>query len=324
MDASPALGAGVIGLLVVLAVAAAQGEPTTHVVIVTGVSGEPAYAAAFERQARTLMEALERQHSVPRTQITWLAEDPSRDPRIAARSTRDGVARELARLAGVARSGDRVLVVLIGHGSDQGEPRFNLPGPDLTAHEWAQLLDNLATSFVAVVVAASASGGFVDRLTAPTRLVMTATRSGFERNETRFGEWFVRAFAGGAADTDKDGALSLYEAFQFAVAEVRREYDQGNRLLTEHARVSDSALAARFVFGAARLPIAPADSVLAALLARKQDLERRIAELRSRRATMEPTVYERELEDLLVELARTNQAIRQRESRGEGGGGGPP
>ena len=53
-------------------------------------------------------------------------------------------------------------VVLIGHGSGQGDAsRFNLPGPDLTAADFARLLAPLARQQVAFVNASSASVDFV-------------------------------------------------------------------------------------------------------------------------------------------------------------------
>ena len=73
-----------------------------------------------------------------------------------------------------------------------------------------------------------------------------------ERNEVRFGHWFAQAFAGGAADIDKDGALSLFEAYAYTVREVKREYESDNKLQTEHARITDSTLARQFVFGVRR------------------------------------------------------------------------
>jgi hypothetical protein len=205
----------------------------------------------------------------------------------------------------------------VGHGSDGGQPRFNLPGPDLAAEELARLLDPLGARPVAVVVAASASGGFVERLRSDTRLVITATTSGFEQNESRFARVFARALGGAAADTDKDGRLSLLEAFQFTAREVAREYEAENTLLTEHARVSDSVLARRFVItpAAARAAAEPADSAAALLLARRAALEARIEALRLRRDVTPAAEYEREFEALVLELARVNQQLRERQAR---------
>jgi Peptidase C13 family len=279
---------------------------TPYVLIVTGIGGEPKYTQEFSAQARTILDGLAR-FRVPPNRIVWLAEPAA--PPAAGRSTRERVEQELGRIATSAGPSDPVLIVFIGHGSDQSEPRFNLPGPDLAASDLSRLLAGMGDRSVAIVIAASASGGFVDRLAGPNRLVMTATKSGMERNESRFGHWLAQAFAGGAADIDKDGAMSLLEAFSYAVTEVRREYESTNRLLTEHARLSDSTLARRFVLSGVGEQTA-SDPATKALLDRKRDLENKIEQLRGRKAQMDSTAYERELETLLLELARVNQQLK--------------
>jgi hypothetical protein len=276
------------------------------VLIVTGVSGEPRFAKEFAGQARSLITSLGKA-GVASDRITWLAEAEGAE--VAGRATKDRVEQELVRLAGSNDPDGQVLLVFIGHGSDAGEPKLNLPGPDLTAADLARVLAGYGSRQVAVVVAASSSGGFAEKLAGPGRLIITATRTGQERNEVRFGHWFAQAFAGGAADIDKDGALSLLEAYAFTVREVKREYDGDNRLQTEHARITDSTLARQFVFGAAAAASTGAGSP--ELAAKKRDLENRIAALRARKAQMDSTAYEKQLEALLVELAMVNQELRK-------------
>ena len=279
--------------------------PPVRVLIVTGVSGEPRFAQEFSGQARSIITSLGKS-GVGSERITWLAE--AEGAQVAGRATKDRVEQELVRLAG-GDAGDQVLIVFIGHGSDAGEPKLNLPGPDLTAADLARVLSGYGSRPVAVVVAASSSGGFADRLAAPGRLIITATRTGQERNEVRFGKWFAQAFAGGAADIDKDGALSLLEAYAYTVREVKREYESDNRLQTEHARISDSTLARQFVFGASAGM--PTDAGSQELVAKKRDLESRIAALRARKSQMDSTAYGKQLEALLVELATVNQQLRK-------------
>ena len=103
-----------------------------------------------------------------------------------------------------------MLLILIGHGSHAGsDSRFNLPGPDLTASELGIMLEPLKAKQVAIVNTASASGDFMPVLSARNRIVITATKSSFERNETLFPRHFVAAFATAGADTDKDERVSL-------------------------------------------------------------------------------------------------------------------
>ncbi|NIQ59851.1 MAG: hypothetical protein GWN85_42275 [Gemmatimonadetes bacterium] len=61
-------------------------------------------------------------------------------------------------------------------------------------------------------------------------------------------------------------------------------------------------------------PTAPAvatdDPALAALYATRRRLEEAVAALRARKAAMDSTAYQEELEALLLRLARTNREIR--------------
>ena len=277
---------------------------SARVLIVTGVSGEPRFAKEFSEQARSIIASLGKA-GVAADRITWLAE--TEQAPAAGKASKERVEQEMVRLA-AGDPGERVLLVFIGHGSDAGEPKLNLPGPDLTAADLGRVLDGYGTKPVAIVVAASSSGGFAEKLAGPGRLIITATRTGQERNEVRFGHWFAQAFAGGAADIDKDGALSLFEAYAYTVREVKREYESDNKLLTEHARITDSTLARQFVFGS--VAVVATDAGSQALVEKKRNLESQIAALRARKPQLDSTAYEKQLEALLVELATVNQQLR--------------
>jgi hypothetical protein len=58
--------------------------------------------------------------------------------------------------------------------------------------------------------------------------------------------------------------------------------------------------------------LAADDSLGVALLAQKSKLERDIESLRARRETLEPSEYDRRLEELLVALATVNRKLRER------------
>ena len=116
-------------------------------------------------------------------------------------------------------------LVLIGHGTfDNQEAKFNLRGPDLSATELAALLKPFKRP-VAVIDTASASGPFINKLSAPNRVVITATRSGFEVNYTRFGKYLAEAIADPKADLApyRDFYLGhIWERAQFYDSLARR------------------------------------------------------------------------------------------------------
>jgi hypothetical protein len=309
----------------------AQAAASLWVMIVTGLSGEPQYAKSFATQAAALYDAAKDRWGVRDSGLVYLAEDPAADPRrITGRSTLEAIRASLTRFAARARPNDVVAVFLIGHGSEQGEePKLSLPGPDLSPGDLAVQFAALGSQTVVLVDLASASGGFLAPISAARRVVITATKSGFERNATVFGEYFVTGLAGGAADVNKDGRVTLAEAYTYARAEVARFYQSANRLQSEHAQLDDDGdrhgsaelgvagdggVARTIGFPTAAEPVS-ADPAVAALLADRRRLESEIAALRGRKASLDSTAYSTELERLLVALAETNQKIRAKEGK---------
>jgi hypothetical protein len=309
-----------LALVLGMTTAATAQDGQTYVIVVSGIGGEPQFSEAFQAWGSQIVEAAQSKYGVPDSNITFLAEKASAAP-ITGEARKENVEKAFADMAARATAADLLFVVLIGHGSFRGEEsRINLPGPDLSAQEFAQLLGPVKAR-VAFTNTTSASGEWAKVLAGKNRAIVTSTKSGMERNESVFGRYFADALAKDVADTDKDGRVSLMEAFTYASAEVKRHYEGDKRLLTEHAQIVDSAsLAGRMYLGAGgaagvALP-ADASPELRALYTKKQDLEERIAALRARRASMEAEKYQAELEPLLLELARTDQEIRRRSNGG--------
>lgn len=321
-------------LAVMPSVAAAQ---QTHVLIVTGLGGEPTYSTQFHEWATTLVDAVTTKDGVPVANLTYLGEKPSLDPeRIADRSSRENIESAIDAIGERAEPGDHVVVVLFGHGSVSDEARINLPGRDLSADDFAMLLDRLDVQHVTFVNTASASGPFVEKLSGEGRVVMTATRTGGQRNASVFGGYFVEAFADGreAADQNKDTRVSMLEAFTYARLKVAESYEADGRLATEQALLDDNGdgegsgapdglggdgTVARTLFFTSgtglRAEMAfPDDPELQGLYEERQALEARVDELRRLRDGTAEQQYTEELERLLVELALKSREIRQLEA----------
>lgn len=301
--------------------------PTTSLVVVSGVSGEKRFADAFHGWSQTLATAAAR-WGIPDSLVTILAENTTRDPRrIRGRSTRDNVMTTLSTIAARARAGDRIIVMLFGHGNAQDDtPRLNVPGPDLTAADFAMALEPAREATVLFVNTASASGGFVKALSGKNRIVVTATRSPREQNETYFPHHFVAALTSESADADKDGRVNVLEAFTYARREVERLFEQGNRIATEHALLDDDGDGTGHTEASEKGPDGPrartfflapiggaavaSDPRAAALDAERRVIEARIDSLRGRRSAMTEEAYQRALEPLMLQLAEKTRALR--------------
>jgi hypothetical protein len=304
------------------------------VLVVRGIGGDDTYRDLFKGWAHEFVTAATERLGIDTKNVLYLSERDRDDALAQGPSRRDNIEQAIANLASTTSPGDRIAILLIGHGSyHQGESKVNLPGPDLTSAEFGLLLDQLNGRDVLFVNSTESSGGWVKDVSGPGRTIITATKTGMERNETVFGGFFVGAFSQDVADADKDGQVSALEAFLYAQREVERTYDTTNRIRTEHAVLDDNGdgegvsemdedaedgeVAARFVLGrlAAAIPDTD-DEVLRRLYEERAALEARVAELREIKDSMDPAVYEIQLEDLLLELALKNREVRTREGGG--------
>jgi hypothetical protein len=314
---------GLFVLIVSVSSVSSVGAQDTHVLVVVGVGGDEQHTAQFHKWAIAVVDAAKK-GGVADGNITYLGERTELDAaRMSGRSTRDGVTKAIGDIAARAQKGDHVLIVLIGHGSFDGRTgAFNLPGPDLTAADYDVLLDRLAAQRIAFVNTAPSSGAFLEPLAGANRAIVTATKSGGERNETRFPEFFVASLADPAADRDRNGRVSIQEAFDFAKQKVTTSYEQGGHIITEHATLNDGSegkLAGTLYLSPMSERTAAlaknADPALKQLIDEREALERKISELRLLRGTLPDEQYEPQLEKLLLELAQKDRAIREREAK---------
>lgn len=280
------------------AAAAVQG------LVVSGLGGDADYERRFAEWNAALTRQL-RQLAGSDERVTSLA---------GAQATAEHIEQAFAQLAQRTQRADSVIVVLLGHGSWLGEEyRYNIPGPDLTGARLKALLDRLPAERQLVVNTTSASGGVAAAWRRAGRIVITATRTGGERNATRFAQSFIDALSGGQADRDKDQTVSAAEAFAWASEAVADSFKSEAAIATEHARM-EGAEPARFVV--ARLGSAAQhadDPQLQALQQRQQAMEGELAAVKARKSTMPEDAYYAELEPVLLRIARLGDEREARE-----------
>ena len=303
--------------------AAQAGE--RYALVITGASGGDAYAQKYQKWRAAFTATLREKFGYAGDRLLVLAETESQG---AQKSTRENVRRVFGDLRQRLTKDDQLLVLLIGHGTtmDGDEAKFNLVGPDLSAVEWADLLWPLPGRLVFI----NTTGGsfpFLRTLAGRGRIVLTATDNAAQQYETVFPEYFVKAFDDPAADVDKNGRVSIWEAFTYASAGVQQWFEQKGQLPTERPLLDDTGAGigrealnpgvdgavARVTYLAPDAPIAmPTDSALAGLMRRRADLEQQLEELKARKESMPPDQYAAELEKLLIEIARVSAQIRSK------------
>jgi hypothetical protein len=293
----------------------AQAKPSVLVVI--GAPGAPEYKDQFVEWAKEWHEAAKKAtadfHLVGRDE----AAKPSDRERLQQLLV-DSAADETAPL----------WIIFIGHGTFDGHvSKFNLRGPDVSADDLKAWLAPIKRP-IAVIQCASASAPFINQLAGKDRVVITATKSGDEQNFARFGQYMAATIADLRADLDKDGQVSLLEAYLTACRQLDEFYSQEARLATEHALLDDNGdglgtPAAWFrglratqrakdgatldgtrahqfhLVASDRERQLPADD-----LRRRDELELKIAALRDEKSALKDEDYYTRLEELMLELAK--------------------
>jgi len=290
---------------------------TTSLIIAVGTGGELTYADAFARWAANWRKA---------------ATAAGAHVQSIDKNETDSLARFRQALESEPKEGPAELwVVLLGHGTfDNREGKFNLTGDDLTASELTTLLHPFHRPVI-VVCGFSASGAFLKPLSAPGRVIITATKTGTENNYARFGGYLSEAIADPAADLDKDGQTSLLEAWLAAAQRTAAYYKDEGRLATEHSLLDDNgdglgtppdwfqgvrvvkkstdrrkpdgqrALQIYLVPSVAERALSPA------VRTERDAIEKELAQLREVKSSMPEDMYFNQLESLLLKLAHLYQ-----------------
>lgn len=300
---------GVVGLLLLFTLTA---PAATYYVTIAGLGGEAEYDQRFQGWARDIDKLVK---NGPDAKVTTLT---------GQNATKAQLETALRQIAKESTKDDALVLMMIGHGSFDGtDYKINLPGPDISGVELAALLDRVpARQLVANMT--SASGGSLASLLRQNRAVITATKSGTEKNATIFARYWVEALRDASADTDKNEVVSALEAFKYAEGKTLKFFETQNRLATEHAMLEDTGkgeatrtpspqngeglLAARIALlklggaqgGAAQSP---------ELVKRKQELEEQIDQLKYQKAAIPAQEYRQKLAALLTELAKVQAEL---------------
>ena len=317
---------GFVSAIIVTAMLAAAGTCVAqerYAVIVVGAPGGDAYQREFATLEASLGKAVRERLSFESSHVIVLS-GTTTNPSLT--STREHVRAAFDTLRTQVKPGDLVLVLLAGHGtSDGATAKFNLVGPDLDASEWAELVAPLQGRVI-FVNATGASFPFLEALSRRNRVVVTATDSSAQRFDTVFAEMFAKALEDPATDLDRNGRISVWEAFVQTSAAVAQYFEQHGQLATEHAMLDDNGdrigrqaeapgpdgSLARTVYLDADPAALSVDPALAALAARQRALEEQAEALKLKKKTMPAPQWDAEFEQLMIELARVSRALRQK------------
>jgi hypothetical protein len=312
-----------LAVVLVPAAPARAEEGNRFALIIQGASGDPSFATLHRGWLDRLATTLRTKAKLDASHLFVLAEQAGDGEQ---RATAENVRGALTKLAATMKPEDLLFIMMIGHGGGEGtDAKFNLVGPDLTIAEWSNLLKPISGRIV-VVDATSSSFAYLAGLSAPGRVVITATTSYAQRYHTVFAESFIEALGASAADADNNGRVSLLEAFTHASRLVLQHYEQNGRMATEKAVLDDTGdgvgrdaaatgpdgiIAGVTYLDAVEIPKV-ADPEVQALLIKRQELTDKIDALRRRQPDMTPADFDREFETVIIELSLVSREVRRR------------
>lgn len=277
----------------------------SHFIVIGGLGGQPAYERQFADQVEKLSAVL----------TETAGREGSIRVLLGAQANKNAITAALNEVAAEATEADSLSLFLIGHGTWDGRNyKFNITGPDITGTDLKRLLDGVPASRQFVAALTSASGELSKALKKDGLVLLTATRSGRERNVVQFPAYYIEALTSAEADVDKSETVNAEEAFRLAEARTKSSYEDANKMQNEHAVLTGDGAAA-FVLARSGIAAAAASNPeLAAQISKREEIERQIQELRGRRAELGDDAYFDRLEELLTELANVQTDIEEKAS----------
>lgn len=217
-----------------------------HVLIIGGAAGEKSFYDAFWNATSRFHQLLTDEYGYTPDQITFLFEDmdaPGAEGLTDTESRREQVFAAFDQLAETLQPSDRFLLFMIGHASrtNKGELKYNLLGRDISEAEYITRLNSIPAERQILIFGFPYSGKLVPQLSKPGRIILTSS----SRNEgyslqAGFGDAFVDAFSDATNDTDRNGDISLLEAFLSLQAHTKDFYEQNGNVQTEHPHLDDN------------------------------------------------------------------------------------
>ncbi len=288
-----------IGLISLLFVSS-QAWTADQLLIVGGLGGDPDFQLAFDEQADEIYQS---------ALNLGLREDQVRLLN-GLDATKENILAAIASIR--ADSDDFVQLHLIGHGSFDGNNyKFNIPGPDITAQELSEALNNVRGDQL-IALMTSASGGAMDILKADNRLVITATRTGLQKNASVFSRYWAEGAKLSTADLNKNEIISAAELYAYTSERVTSYYESEGLIASEASLYEVGESVDPDLFNISRIGQL-ASSTLSpeaeALIAERANVEVRLSELSGRRQELTEDQYFAELQDLMLELGLLQQRI---------------
>ena len=303
-----------------------------YALLIGGLGGDAEHTEKFKGYLFDTRKALIESMGFDESNVVVLGENRIvEESYIDDLSNAENIRAQFGVLSNKVTSQDDVFIMLFGHGGYEGGiARLNIPRRDLSQNDFADLVQAIDARRLVFINTASASAPFIEALAGEGRIVITATRTGTQTNETLFPQYVVESLTNPGTDRDKDGRISIAEIFAYSAEKTDQWYEDNGHLATENALISDTGSSegsrieemeengagqvAAFTYlspaNAAMLAAGGADSPeIASWFEEKNQIELDIAELKAQKGDMNVEEYYAALEVLFVRLAKGNDLL---------------
>lgn len=218
--------------------------------ILCGLSGDAAHQKLFSETVVKLHAGLTKQLGFATSDVQVLFGDVPQEPddeviKSAGRATREQLEKTVAALREKLQADDVLWVIVVGHSHYDGKHSWlNLPGPDIHQTDFAKLFADLSAREQVFFVTTPTSGYYIKPLAAKGRVVISATETDWETNETEFPHELARVLSSPPEakefDIDEDGAISLFDLYVTVARNLAQSYVDRELLATEHPLLDDN------------------------------------------------------------------------------------
>ena len=213
----------------------------TYVLIVGGINMDSKERSAKDRAVTDLRRFFIDIAGVIPEKLDVLVDSKSTARKGSGISTAVNLKEQMDRLAASVNPEDRFIFYYTGQANVVSDTlRLNLPGPDITHTQLAELINSIKASSMLIVLDCPGAGLAVNAVSGQGRIVIGACTAE-QHYSTKFSEYFVPALVDEDSDTNGNGRISLLEAFTSACRAVDDFYRLGSLLTTETPVLEDNA-----------------------------------------------------------------------------------
>ena len=211
----------------------------TYVLIVSGINKDSKDRLAKDRAAADLSRFFLDIAGVKPERLRVLADSKSTDRKGSGISTAENLKEQMNRFAASVNPVDRFIFYYIGQANVVSDSlRLNLPGPDISHEQLAELINGIEASSMLIVLDCPGAGLAVKTVAGKGRIVIGACTAD-QHYSTQFSKYFVPALVDKGSDVDGNGRISLLEAFTSASRGVDDFYRLQSLLTTETPVLED-------------------------------------------------------------------------------------